>query len=74
MVFEDTAPALFGVERLQVTDVQARPVGGIEVWLATDYEASGACPDCGAVSDRVHETVVTRPRDVRRAGDAVDLR
>ena len=26
------------------------------------------------VSGGVHETVVTRPRDVRRAGDAVDLR
>jgi hypothetical protein len=25
-------------------------------------------------SDRVHQTVVIRPRDVRRAGDAVDLR
>jgi transposase len=37
-------------------------------------EAARACPDCGTVSDRVNETVVTRPRDVRRAGDAVDLR
>jgi transposase len=74
IVFEDTASALFGVEGLQVTGVEPAPGGGIEVWAVTDCEAAAACPDCGTVSDRVHETVVTRPRDVRRAGDAVDLR
>ena len=74
IVFEDTASALFGVEGLQVADVAAAPDGGIEVWAVTAWEAARACPDCGTVSDRVHETVVTRPRDVRRAGDAVDLR
>ena len=73
-MFEDTASALFGVEGLQVTGVEAAPDGGIEVWVATDCEAARTCPECGTVSDRVHETVVTRPRDVRRAGDAVDLR
>ena len=73
-MFEDTASALFGVEGLQVTGVQAAPDGGIEVWVVTDCQAAAACPDCGTVSGRVHETVVTRPRDVRRAGDAVDLR
>jgi transposase len=73
-VFEDTASALFGVEGLQVTGVDPAPGGGIEVWVVTDCRAAAACPDCGTVSDRVHETVVTRPRDVRRAGDAVDLR
>jgi len=72
-VFEDTASALFGVEGLQVTDVEAAPDGGIEVWVVTACETAAACPDCGTVSDRVHETVVTRPRDVRRAADAVDL-
>src|ERR1019366_10219218 len=36
--------------------------------------AAKACPECGTVSDRVHETVLARPKDVRRAGDAVDLR
>jgi transposase len=72
-VLEDTASALFGVEGLQVTDVQSGPGGGIEVWAVTSYEAARACPDCGTVSHRVHDTVVTRPRDVRRAGDLVDL-
>ena len=74
IVFEDTASALFGVEGLQVSGVEAAPDGGIEVWVVTACEAAAACPECGTVSDRVHETVVTRPRDVRRAGDAVDLR
>ena len=74
IVFEDTASALFGVEGLQVTGVEAAPDGGIEVWAVTACEAAAACPECGTVSDRVHETVVTRPRDVRRAGDAVDVR
>ena len=70
---EDTASALFGIEGLQVTDVQPGPGGGIEVWAVTDFEAARACPDCGTLSDRVHETKVTRPRDVRRAGDPVGL-
>ena len=72
-MFEDTASALFGVEGLQVTGVEPAPGGGIEVWAVTACAAAAACPDCGTVSDRVHETVVTRPRDVRRAGDVVDL-
>jgi len=72
-VFEDTASALFGVEGLQVTDVQAGPDGALEVWAVTDYPAAAACPDCGIVSGKVHETVLARPRDVRRAGDVVDM-
>ncbi len=73
-MFEDTASALFGVEGLRVTDAQAGPDGVLEVWAVTDYPAAAACPECGMVSARVHETVLARPRDVRRAGDPVDLR
>jgi transposase len=73
-VFEDTASALFGVEGLQITDVQAGPGGALEVWAVTNYPAAAACPQCGTVSGRVHETVLARPRDVRRAGDEVDVR
>ncbi len=65
---------LFGVEGLHVTDAEEGADGTVEVWAVTDYPAAAACPGCGTVSRRVHETVVTRPRDVRRAGDAVDLR
>ena len=57
-----------------MTDVQAGPGGALEVWAVTDWPGAAACPDCGALSDRPHETVLTRPRDVRRAGDPVDLR
>lgn len=46
-MFEDTASALFGVDGLQVTDVEAGPGGGIEVWAVTDWQAARACPDCG---------------------------
>ena len=62
---------LFGVEGLQVTDAQAGPGGTLEVWAVTDYPAAAACPDCQAVSARRHDTVLARPRDVRRAGDPV---
>ena len=74
IVFEDTASALFGVEGLRITDAQAGPGGVVEVWAVTDYLAAAACPECGTVSGRVHETVLARPRDVRRAADRVDLR
>ena len=73
-MFQDTASALFGVAGLQVTDVQAGPGGAVEVWAVTDWPGAAACPDCGALSDRPHETVLARPRDARRAGDQVDLR
>ena len=73
-MFQDAASALFGVEGLRVADVQAGPGGAVEVWTVTDWPAAAACPDCGTASSRPHETVVTRPRDVRRAGDPVDLR
>jgi transposase len=72
-VFQDTASVLFGMEGLQVTDADEGADGTVEVWAVTDYPAAAACPGCGTVSGRVHETVVTRPRDVRRAVDAVDL-
>jgi hypothetical protein len=34
-VFEDTASALFGMEGLRVTDVQAGPGGAVEVWACS---------------------------------------
>ena len=74
IVFQDTASVRFGVEGLQVTDADEAADGTVEVWAVTDYPAAAACLGCGTISGRVHERVVTRPRDVRRAGDAVDLR
>jgi hypothetical protein len=65
---------LFGVEGLQVTDAQALPDGTLEVWAVTGDPAAAACSDCGTVSARRHDTVLARPRDVRRGGDPVDTR
>jgi transposase len=73
-VFHDTASALFGVAGLRVTDVEAGPDGAVEVWAVTDYEGAACCPECGTVSRRVHDLVVTCPRDVRRGDDPVGLR
>jgi transposase len=72
-VFQDTASVLFGVEGLQVIDAQADAGGTVEVWVVTDHLAAAACPDCGRLSVRAHETVLARPRDVRRGADAVDV-
>jgi transposase len=72
-VFYDTASALFGVAGLRVTDVEAGPGGVVEVWAVTDHGGASACPDCGTVSSRVHDLVVTCPADVARAGDPVAL-
>jgi hypothetical protein len=44
IVFQDTASVLFGVEGLQVTDVQALPGGTLEVWAVTGHPAAAACP------------------------------
>jgi hypothetical protein len=63
-VFHDTASVLFGVEGLQVTDAEPGPDGMLEVWAVTGHPAAAACPDCGTVSVRPHEQVLTRPREV----------
>ena len=68
-MFHDTASALFGVAGLRVTDVEAGPDGAVEVWAVTDYEGAACCPECGTGSSRVHDLVVTCPRDVRRGDD-----
>ena len=62
---------LFGVEGLQVIDAQAGPDGTLEVWAVTDHPAARVCPGCGTAAGRVHETVLARPRDVRRGADEV---
>lgn len=72
-MFHDTGSALFGVPGLRVTDADPAPSGAVEIWAVTDREDASACPDCGTESSRVHDTVVTCPKDVRRAGDPVKL-
>jgi transposase len=72
-VFQDTASVLFGVEGLQVIDAQAGPDGTVTAWVVTDHPGAAACPDCGTVSARPHDRVVTRPRDVRRGLDRMEV-
>ena len=72
-MFHDTASVLFGVEGLQIIGAEAGPGGTLEVWAVTDHPAAGACPDCGTVAGRVHEQVLTRPRDVARGLDPVQV-
>lgn len=70
---EDTASALFGVEGLRVADAEREADGSLTVWVVTDHPGAAACPDCGTVSDRVHEHVLTWPRDLRRGLDEVTV-
>ena len=70
---EDTASALFGVEGLRVfdADADADADGSVTVWVVTDHPGAASCPDCGTVSGRVHEHLLTRPRDLRQGRDEV---
>lgn len=65
---------LFGVEGLRVTEAEREPDGTLTVWAVTGHPGAAACPGCGTVAGRVHDRVVTRPRDVRGAGDVVRVR
>ena len=60
---------LFGVDGLQVIDAEAGPDGTTTVWVVTDHAGAARCPDCGTVSGRPHDRVLTRPRDVARGLD-----
>jgi transposase len=54
------------VRGVRVIEVDTEPDGAVTVWLATDPRSTPACPDCAAVSARMHEYVLTRPRDLPR--------
>src|SRR5260370_38296991 len=68
------ASSLFGVEGLRVIEAEAEADGAVTVWVTTDHPGAAACPDCGTISGRRHDLVMTRPRDVRRGLDRVDVR
>ncbi len=67
----DTATVLFGIGGVRVTEAEREADGRLTVWA--EVTVPSACPRCGAFSDRVHEVVVTRPRDVRASGEPVDF-
>ena len=62
---------LLGIAGIKVTETEEEADGRLSVWAVIDGPA--ACPACGVISGRVHEQVVTRPRDVRYGDRAVDL-
>jgi transposase len=72
-VVHDTASALFGAEGLQVIEAEAEADGSVTVWAVTDHPGAAVCPECGTRSARVHEYVLTRPRDLRRGLDEVSV-
>jgi transposase len=70
---QDTASALFGVEGLKVAEAETEAGGSVTVWVITDHPDAALCPDCRTRSFRVHEHVLTRPRDLRRGLDEADV-
>lgn len=60
------ASTLFGVQGVRVVEVDVEAEGELTVWLAAGRESGPCCPDCAVVARRVHEQVVTRPRDLPR--------
>ncbi len=62
---------LLGMEGVTVTGAEEGPGGRLLVWARVDGPA--VCPRCGTVSGRVHERVVTRPRDVRYGSREIGL-
>jgi transposase len=61
------------MEGLRVTDAERGPDGIVTVWAVTDHRDAARCPDCGTVSCRAHEQVVTCPKDVRCSAGRVQL-
>ncbi len=60
-----------GMEGVTVTGAEEEAGGRLAVWARVSCPA--ICPGCGTVSERVHEYVTTRPRDVRYGSREVDL-
>ncbi|MGH3283943.1 MAG: ISL3 family transposase, partial [Streptosporangiaceae bacterium] len=68
---QDMASALLGIDGVMVTEVEEEGDGRLSVWARVAGPA--ACPACAVISERVHEWVVTRPRDIRSGGREIDL-
>jgi transposase len=68
---QDMASVLLGIEGVTVTEAEEEADGRLSVWAMVTGPA--ACPGCAVISGRVHERVVTRPRDVRYGGREIDL-
>lgn len=65
------ASALLGMEGVTVTEVEEEGDGRLSAWARVTGPA--VCPACAVISERVHEWVVTRPRDVRSGGREIGI-
>jgi transposase len=72
-VEKDRASALLGVGGVQVLEVDRESDGQVTVWVGTSDPDAAVCPDCQTRAGRVHERVLTRPRDLPRGRDRVEL-
>jgi transposase len=72
-VDQDRASALLGVDGVRVLEVDREDDGRVTVWVGTSDPAASVCPDCRTRAGRVHERVLTRPRDLPRGRDQVEL-
>lgn len=70
---EDRASALLGVDGVGVLEVDREDDGQVTVWVGTSDPDASVCPDCRTRAGRVHERVLTRPRDLPRGRDRVAL-
>jgi hypothetical protein len=72
---QDMASALLGIEGVTVTEVEEEGDGRLSVWARVAGQVAGpaAFPACAVISERVHEWVVTRPRDIRPGGREICL-
>ncbi|MGH3915041.1 MAG: ISL3 family transposase [Pseudonocardiaceae bacterium] len=70
---QDKASALLGVGGVGVWEVDREQDGQVTVWVRISDPDAAVCPDCQSPAGRVHEWVLTRPRDVPRGRDRVEL-
>jgi transposase len=68
------ATRLFGLDGVDVVEVDAEADGGRTVWVVTADPAATACPGCGTVSGHVKGYVTTRPADLRHGQDQIVVR
>jgi transposase len=68
---QDTASVLFGMDGVEVTEAEREAGGRLTVWARIIFPP--VCPGCRIVSERVHQYVTTRSRDVRACGQDVDF-
>src|SRR5690349_9304774 len=62
---------MLGIKGVMVTEAEREADGRLSVWAKVT--APAACPACGTVSEKVHQYVVTAPRDVRICGEDADF-